>query len=436
MALPAALLMAACNPSVDPESLPSSATPSNETGGLESAADAGADAPAPSCPAGTARSSVGDGCEPCADGMFSTAGEACAPWTACPAGTYVKTPGSSASDRVCSACSGPSCAGVKQLSVGPQTCAVTESGSVLCWGRKWIGPAEEVVTEVLQPTPVTGISNVAKVATAAFHACAVLDDGTVRCWGSNANGELGAAGPGTQAPTAVPALSGITHLSSGDQHTIARKGDGTLSGWGVDRCGMGGTSFTSSLLAGLSDAADIASAACHDCVLRSDRTVECMQYHTNAGDEYAGDFAMLLPVSGLAGAKKIAAGGFRTCAIMADGGVRCRELDNGVVTVQGVARAVDIAVGTMHVCALLGDGTVRCWGSNTQGALGDGSASASSATPVVVSGLTNAVAIYAGGSSTCAILTDGTVRCWGANDDGQLGDGTKTDRTTPVAVVW
>lgn len=53
-----------------------------------------------------------------------------------------------------------------------------------------------------------------------------------------------------------------------------------------------------------------------------------------------------------------------------------------------------------------------------------------------VSGLTNVAEIASGSRSACARLATGGVRCWGNNDNGQLGDGTRIDRMTPVAVVW
>jgi len=92
-----------------------------------------------------------------------------------------------------------------------------------------------------------------------------------------------------------------------------------------------------------------------------------------------------------------------------------------------------IAAGGRHTCALLGDGTVRCWGLNDAGQLGNGTTISSSA-PVTVAGLSNAFSIAAGYKHTCAVMEHG-VKCWGLNNTGQLGDGTKIDRLTPVDVV-
>ena len=82
----------------------------------------------------------------------------------------------------------------------------------------------------------------------------------------------------------------------------------------------------------------------------------------------------------------------------------------------------------------MGDATVRCWGYNGYGEIGDGLTAIDRLTPALVSGLTGAVAVAAGELGTCALRSDGTVRCWGRNDHGQVGDGTTTDRFAPAVV--
>ena len=86
-----------------------------------------------------------------------------------------------------------------------------------------------------------------------------------------------------------------------------------------------------------------------------------------------------------------------------------------------------------HTCALLVDNTVKCWGYNDSGQLGDGTTT-DSTTPVSVSGIDNATAISSGLIHTCALLSNNTLKCWGNNGKGRLGDGTTTDRATPDSV--
>ena len=97
------------------------------------------------------------------------------------------------------------------------------------------------------------------------------------------------------------------------------------------------------------------------------------------------------------------------------------------------AAPTQITAGSLHSCALLSGGTIKCWGFNNYGQLGDGTTT-SKPVPVSVTGVTAATQVVGGYNHTCALLANGTIKCWGWNSSGQLGDGTTTDRATPVSV--
>lgn len=130
--------------------------------------------------------------------------------------------------------------------------------------------------------------------------------------------------------------------------------------------------------------------------------------------------------------------GFNTWGQLGNGEVQESELMGtpSPVDVVGLGSpVVALDAGGVHACALTTGGGVVCWGGNGAGQLGDGTTT-NRATPVDLVGLDSGVrSVSAGGDHTCAVTDAGGVKCWGYNAWGQLGDGTTADRSTPVDVV-
>lgn len=188
----------------------------------------------------------------------------------------------------------------------------------------------------------------------------------------------------------------------------------------------------------------------HNCELTPSGKVGCWGY-SGHGEVGNGTIADKVPspvaVTGITQGISLAAGYSHTCAVILGGTVRCwgsnlhGQLGNGGTTqsatpvaVSGISNAAFVAAGNSHSCAALADGTAACWGYNSQGQLGNGTKGGDRTTPVAVSTLTNVSKISAGYYHSCALLFDGTVRCWGLNNDGQLGNNSTVSSVAPVQV--
>ncbi|MDW8145466.1 MAG: carboxypeptidase regulatory-like domain-containing protein [Roseiflexaceae bacterium] len=320
---------------------------------------------------------------------------------------------------------------------GDHTCALSTNRTVWCWGENAYGQlGDGTNTDRPVPVMVNGLNNVTGIAAGTDHTCAVLTDGTVRCWGRNHSGQLGDGSTTDRpAPAPVNGLTNVTSLAAGPNYTCAVLAGGTVRCWGTN-------SSTPAVVPGLAGVMDVAASAGHTCALLSDGTVQCWSVTS------------LVPglVNGLSGVIDLAGGWLHTCAVLNNGTMRCwganwyGQLGDGSTTsypttpatVSGLSGASKASAGRDHTCALLNDGTARCWGAGFRGQLGDGVPFSYSTVPVVVKGLSGASAIASGHEHNCALLATGTVQCWGSNSSGQLGDGRFGDNygysTVPVAV--
>jgi alpha-tubulin suppressor-like RCC1 family protein len=315
-----------------------------------------------------------------------------------------------------------------------------------------------------------------QVATGTAHTCAVIESGDVLCWGANASGQIG---DGTRVnrfvPTQVPGIRAQS-IAAGANKTCAVLDDGGVTCWG----GLAATLnlpvselptdvvFPPTVADGVADAVAVAINVFEQCALLRDRTVTCWDWK-----DFTEEYVQPTRVEGIVGATHIAGAGRDMCAALSDGKVMCwalsldqppaleisadvrsmalgglggylcfvlstgplqcmggntwGQLGNGTtasipgpVSVLGLSQVTHLSVGDQHACAATESGELYCWGNK----IGFGEVSATAVptpTRIQVSGV---VGISASKSHTCIALENGDVMCWGATGFGQVGDGT------------
>lgn len=335
---------------------------------------------------------------------------------------------------------------------GAHTCAVTREGAVKCWGGNDFGNlGDGTTTNRRTPVGVVGLGSGVRAISAGWgYTCALTTGGAVKCWGENHRGQLG-DGTTTDRHTPVQVVglgSGVTAISAGYDYMCALTTGGAVKCWGHNEYGKLGDGTTTNRrtpvgVVGLnSGVAAISSGADFTCALMSSGAVKCWGYNESGdlGDGTTTNRHTPVGVIGLeTGVSAISVGNGNACVLTTSGAVKCLDpwFDtpyNGVGLDSGMS-AISVGTGDFLKCALTNDGAVKCWGYNGAGEVGDGTTTTRDE-PVGVVGLNAGVtAVSAGHDHTCAVTTGGAVTCWGSNNGGQLGDGTRTDRHTPVGVV-
>ncbi len=357
--------------------------------------------------------------------------------------------------------------GASAVSAGfNHTCAVLAGGAVKCWGADDKGQVGDgaFAAKRLQPTAVSGLSSgVLAVAAGYLFSCALTSSHGVKCWGYDRDGQLGDGFTQTEnTPGDVAGLTGgANQVSSGGGHACALLVSGGVRCWGVNSFGQIGDGTTTNRsvpadVAGLGGAVSaLAAGKAHTCALLVDGKVMCWgdSARGQLGDGRAPQQSVLVNVVGeTGGVTELAAGGYHTCALaggvivkcwgyndhgqLGDGSLALRSTPVSVVGLPITSTITALTTGNKFSCVLIGHSRVKCWGENDNGELGDGNL-ADSGSPQDVLGLTGPITITtvsAGANYACALLADGGVKCWGRNYEGQLGDGSNTRRTSAVAV--
>jgi alpha-tubulin suppressor-like RCC1 family protein len=314
----------------------------------------------------------------------------------------------------------------------------------------------------LLPVQVQGLSgNTTSVIATTYNGCALSTSGGMKCWGADHRGQLG-NGSGVSSSTAIQVTgltTGVKAMAGSEEFTCALMNSGEVKCWGetfldVNNDGIDDSGNTPTTVTGIPQdiVAISAGGGKYACVVSATSGVWCWGQNTSGQLADGSNVDRLIPVQATSlpsSIKSLSTGSNHSCAVINTGGVKCwgsntfGKLGDGTtnnsntpVSVLGLTGpAVSVSTGYHHSCALLVSGATQCWGWNFGGQLGTGNNNDSSV-PVTVQNLPSTVeALTTGIRNTCALLTNGDLKCWGDNTYGQVGDGTMSDRSLPVSVL-
>ena len=354
-------------------------------------------------------------------------------------------------------------------------CGINIVGMLYCWGYNDYGKLGDGTTaRKLSPNLVRfddPTQRVIKVATGYENTCAITDEHRIMCWGRNSNGELGI---GTTVQSSIynpvevlmPWSSEAVDIAVGQQFACAVKNDGTIWCWGDNyykQLGNGSAGSTPSKTPVQVDlpegrfAISISSSDKHTCAIIDDGSVFCWGYYVNGNMGFTGSAGSVyppkeVPLPRLLRAVTMDVGTTHGCAAMSDDSLWCWGRNNygqaGLGYISGTNAAdeivppakldiqsfqpiIDISADYWNTCALHGDGTLTCWGRNNQGQVGDGTTNdISNPTVIQLDGSSGATFVSVGNEFSCAGADDGVINCWGKSS--VLGDGSTEPTTFPV----
>jgi alpha-tubulin suppressor-like RCC1 family protein len=347
-----------------------------------------------------------------------------------------------------------------QVSAGADhTMAIAGDGSVWAWGSNGNGELGDGTANVSNlPIDVQGPGNTVAVAAGDFHVLALSGNGDVWAWGPNGNGQLGDGSRRDSAlPQRIAALPAISGIAAGNSFSLALEQNGNVWSWGSNGYGqlgiglIGGAQLTPMVLTTISAVSQLSAQNTHVLAVRQDGSVWAWGSNRfgELGDGTTTDRSTPTKVAGQFNQViSVAAGGFHSLALDRSGNVWAwganyfGQLGDGTSTdryapvrVLGLSDVAAIAAGNNFSYAITRDGRLRAWGRNVEGQLGTGSTDWYTSYARPIEGLAGFQGIAGGIGFAIALRSDGTVWTWGRNFEGQLGDATFAQHTTPLLTL-